>query len=163
MLGHLLGASLAPQEVEVDLDRTGQPDTAHPLAKEQIAGRLRLDDGEIRALADDARPEVGDRGIGPRSRRQSASNLRDRRQERRVALRARLEADGVLDAARLANLAEALDALRNNPCFRTEYGDFFVDYYLRIKDAEIARYRTEHPADSMDVTAWEQKEYFDLF
>jgi glutamine synthetase len=61
------------------------------------------------------------------------------------------------------NLAEALDALRNNPCFRTEYGDFFVDYYLRIKDAEIARFRTEHPADSMDVTAWEQKEYFDLF
>jgi glutamine synthetase len=68
------------------------------------------------------------------------------------------------DAERMPkNLAEALDVLRNNPCFRAEYGDFFVDYYLRIKDAEIARFRTEHPADSMDITAWEQKEYFDLF
>jgi hypothetical protein len=87
VFGHLLGSTLAAQEVEVDLDRTGQPDAADPLAKEQVAGRLRLDDGEIRALADDACAQVRDRGIGPRPRQQSASNLRDRRQERRVALR----------------------------------------------------------------------------
>jgi glutamine synthetase len=61
------------------------------------------------------------------------------------------------------NLAEALDDLRANKCFRSEFGDFFVDYYLRIKEAEIARFRVDHAADSMDVTPWEQKEYFDLF
>ena len=32
----------------------------------------------------------------------------------------------------------------------------FVDYYLRIKQAEVARFQSE-------VTEWEQKEYFDLF
>ena len=42
-------------------------------------------------------------------------------------------------------------------------GDGFVDYYLRIKDAEIARYRTEEKEDKSEVTHWEQKEYFDLF
>jgi glutamine synthetase len=31
-----------------------------------------------------------------------------------------------------------------------------VDYYIRIKQAEIARFQSE-------VTAWQQKEYFDLF
>ena len=41
------------------------------------------------------------------------------------------------------NLGEALDALRDNACFRGAFGDDFVDYYLRIKDAEIARFRTE--------------------
>jgi glutamine synthetase len=61
------------------------------------------------------------------------------------------------------NLGEALDALRDNACFRDEFGDFFVDYYLRIKYAELARFRTEEKVDSPDVTRWEQKEYFDLF
>ena len=61
------------------------------------------------------------------------------------------------------SLGEALDDLRANKCFRTEFGDFFVDYYLRIRDAEIARFRTDHPTDSMEVTPWEHKEYFDLF
>jgi glutamine synthetase len=55
-----------------------------------------------------------------------------------------------------ASLGEALDALRNNACFRSGFGDGFVDYYLRIKQAEIARFQSE-------VTEWEQKEYFDLF
>ena len=36
------------------------------------------------------------------------------------------------------------------------FGKHFVDYYLRIKEAEIARYRSE-------VTEWEQREYFELF
>jgi glutamine synthetase len=55
-----------------------------------------------------------------------------------------------------ASLGEALDALRGNACFRAGFGDGFVDYYLRIKHAEIARFQSE-------VTEWEQKEYFDLF
>jgi glutamine synthetase len=61
------------------------------------------------------------------------------------------------------SLGEALDALRTSACFRAAFGDGFVDYFLRIKDAEIARYRTEEKADSAEVTRWEQKEYFDLF
>lgn len=60
-------------------------------------------------------------------------------------------------------LGEALDALRTSDCFRNAFGNGFVDYYLRIKDAEIARYRSEERADAQDVTRWEQKEYFDLF
>jgi glutamine synthetase len=54
------------------------------------------------------------------------------------------------------SLGEALDALRDNACFRAGFGDGFVDYYLRIKQAEIVRFQSE-------VTEWEQKEYFDLF
>ena len=55
-----------------------------------------------------------------------------------------------------ASLGEALDALLDNACFRAGFGDGFVDYYLRIKRAEVARFQSE-------VTEWEQKEYFDLF
>ena len=55
-----------------------------------------------------------------------------------------------------ASLGEALDALRGSACFRAGFGDGFVDYYLRIKQAELARFQSE-------VTEWEQKEYFDLF
>jgi glutamine synthetase len=61
------------------------------------------------------------------------------------------------------SLGEALDALRASQCFRTGFGDGFVDYYLRIKDAEIARYRNEEKEDTLEVSRWEQKEYFDLF
>jgi glutamine synthetase len=55
-----------------------------------------------------------------------------------------------------ASLGEALDALAGSACFRAGFGDGFVDYYLRIKRAEVARFQSE-------VTEWEQKEYFDLF
>jgi glutamine synthetase len=55
-----------------------------------------------------------------------------------------------------ASLAEALAALRSNACYRSGFGEAFVDYYLRIKEAEIARFQAE-------VTEWEQKEYFELF
>jgi glutamine synthetase len=54
------------------------------------------------------------------------------------------------------NLAEALDALRDNTCLRAGLGSQFVDYYLHLKEAELARYQLE-------VTEWEQKEYFELF
>ncbi|MFL5043032.1 MAG: glutamine synthetase family protein [Xanthobacteraceae bacterium] len=54
------------------------------------------------------------------------------------------------------SLVEALDALRASACFRAALGDAFVDYYIRIKEAEIARFHAE-------VSEWEQKEYFDLF
>jgi glutamine synthetase len=61
------------------------------------------------------------------------------------------------------SLGDALDALRTSTCFRSAFGDGFVDYFLRIKDAEITRFENEGGEDTPDVTRWEQKEYFDLF
>jgi glutamine synthetase len=61
------------------------------------------------------------------------------------------------------SLGEALAALRDNACFSGAFGRDFIDYYCRIKDAEIVRYRAEVTNDTADVTHWEQKEYFDLF
>jgi len=54
------------------------------------------------------------------------------------------------------SLNEALDALRTSACFRTGFGDGFVDYYLTIKQAEVDRFQLE-------VTEWEQREYFELY
>jgi glutamine synthetase len=54
------------------------------------------------------------------------------------------------------SLEEALAALRSDACLADGFGREFVDYYLRLKEAEIARYQSE-------VTEWEQKEYFELF
>jgi glutamine synthetase len=60
------------------------------------------------------------------------------------------------------NLEEALTALRADDVFRAGFGTAFIDYYVHIKAAEAERFRKEageHP----EVTAWEQKEYLDLF
>jgi glutamine synthetase len=54
------------------------------------------------------------------------------------------------------SLEEALTALRQDACFAEAFGQSFIDYYLRIKQFEIARCQAE-------VTEWEQKEYFELF
>jgi glutamine synthetase len=53
-------------------------------------------------------------------------------------------------------LAEALQALRGDKIFRENLGETFVDYYCRIKEAEIARFNAE-------VSEWEHREYFELF
>jgi glutamine synthetase len=53
-------------------------------------------------------------------------------------------------------LAEALSALREDVCLRNVLGETFVDYYCRIKEAEIARF-------NLEVSEWEHREYFDLF
>ena len=60
-----------------------------------------------------------------------------------------------------ATLEEALAALRTNACFRAGFGDGFVDYYARIKEAEIARCRKEGQPEGPDVSEWEHREYFD--
>jgi glutamine synthetase len=54
------------------------------------------------------------------------------------------------------SLDEALRALRDDACLAEAFGRDFIDYYLRIKEAEVARYQSE-------VTEWEQREYFELF
>ena len=54
------------------------------------------------------------------------------------------------------SLGEALAALKESAVLRAGLGDFFVDYYLHLKQAEIARFELE-------VSDWEQREYFSLF
>ena len=53
-------------------------------------------------------------------------------------------------------LSEALEYLRNDKTLREGFGDTFVNYYCTIKEAEIARF-------NLEVSEWEQREYFDLF
>jgi glutamine synthetase len=55
-----------------------------------------------------------------------------------------------------ATLAEALAALRQDKVLCDGLGPTFVDYYCRIKEAEIARF-------NLEVSDWEHREYFDLF
>lgn len=54
------------------------------------------------------------------------------------------------------SLEAALAELAASECYRTGFGDAFVDYFLHIKRAEIARYQ-------LDVSEWEHREYFELF
>jgi glutamine synthetase len=54
------------------------------------------------------------------------------------------------------SLDAALAALREDTAFRTAFGAGFIDYIVRIKDAESARFQRE-------VSEWEHREYFDLF
>ncbi len=62
-------------------------------------------------------------------------------------------------------LEEAIAALRQSACLRAGFGEPFVNYFAHIKEAELARFRKEGgaPADPAAVTAWEHREYFDLF
>jgi glutamine synthetase len=53
-------------------------------------------------------------------------------------------------------LGEALAALRADAALTAGLGEAFVDYYCQLKDAELARF-------NLEVTEWEQREYFDLF
>src|SRR3546814_3049351 len=48
-------------------------------------------------------------------------------------------------------LEAALAALRASACYRDGLGDRFVDYFLHIKDAEIARYQLEVSEDRKSV------------
>jgi glutamine synthetase len=54
------------------------------------------------------------------------------------------------------SLEEALAALKADAVLREGLGSGFVDYYCRIKQAEIARF-------NLEVSDWEHREYFDLF
>jgi glutamine synthetase len=54
------------------------------------------------------------------------------------------------------SLAEALVSLEASAAAREGFGDAFVDYFVRLKRAEIARFEAE-------VHEWEQREYFELF
>ena len=65
-------------------------------------------------------------------------------------------------------LGAALAALDGSALLRRAFGDVFVDYYLRLKQAELdrfAQYCEDMRIDPAagDVTAWEQNEYYDFF
>jgi glutamine synthetase len=55
-----------------------------------------------------------------------------------------------------ATLAEALEHLKADKALREGLGAAFIDYWCRIKEAEIARF-------NLEVSDWEHREYFDLF
>ena len=57
---------------------------------------------------------------------------------------------------------------RLDPAIRDRFGALFMEYYLRLKHAELDRYRkycddSGIGADNADVTGWEQDEYYDFF
>lgn len=53
------------------------------------------------------------------------------------------------------SLEEAIGHLKASQVLREGMGSAFVDYYCRIKQAEIARF-------NLEVSEWEHREYFDL-
>ncbi len=53
-------------------------------------------------------------------------------------------------------LGEALEALRQDAVLGEGLGATFVDYFCHIKEAEIARC-------NLEVSDWEQREYFEMF
>jgi glutamine synthetase len=54
------------------------------------------------------------------------------------------------------SLSDALDALRTDECLREGFGSAFVDYFCKLKQAEIDRF-------NLEVTEWEHREYFEAF
>ncbi len=54
------------------------------------------------------------------------------------------------------SLEEALGALRQDAVLRAAIGETFIEYWLHLKEAELARFQAE-------VTTWEQREYFSLY
>jgi glutamine synthetase len=71
--------------------------------------------------------------------------------------------------SRLPNrLLVALEMLEQDPLFRRELGDRFIDYYLAFKRVEAGRFTRYVNNNNLDpssdeVTDWEQDEYFDFF
>ncbi len=66
------------------------------------------------------------------------------------------------------NLGDALDALSTSALFREQFGDIYIDYFVALKQAELARYTAYIADNNADdggngVSKWEQDEYFDFF
>jgi glutamine synthetase len=65
-------------------------------------------------------------------------------------------------------LGAALEALERDALFRREFGDVFIEYYLRLKRSELGRFNAwlkenGSPGPGDEPTEWEQNEYFDFF
>jgi glutamine synthetase len=66
------------------------------------------------------------------------------------------------------SLGDALAALAADAAFKDSFGTAFVDYFIRLKTAELNRFNAEAAPGrdgdvTNDVTVWEQNEYFDMF
>jgi len=66
------------------------------------------------------------------------------------------------------SLADALDEATASKLLRQQFGDLFMDYYVKLKQAELKRFddykaKNESEAQTGEVTQWEQDEYFDFF
>jgi glutamine synthetase len=66
------------------------------------------------------------------------------------------------------NLGDALEALGNSTLFREQFGNIYIDYFIALKQAELARYTAYIADNNADdggngVSQWEQDEYFDFF
>ena len=87
--------------------------------------------------------------------------------ERNLDLQPPDDAPYEADRPRLpATLGDALEALEACAAFREAFGDAFLDYYLRLKRAELDRFQRwceDNGDDGGDVTPWEQNEYYDFF
>ncbi len=118
----------------------------------------------LRVIGGAGRWRDADREPGRGAVRQSLSlhGVADRLRARRHRAQARAGAVG-RHALRDGRAAPAEDASKRRSwrCARMTacaagFGKGFVDYFIRIKQGELARYQTE-------VTEWEQREYFELF
>tara|TARA_R110000787_G_scaffold42326_3_gene104107 strand:+ start:217 stop:1707 length:1491 start_codon:yes stop_codon:yes gene_type:complete len=73
------------------------------------------------------------------------------------------------ERARLpVSLGDGLAALAGSDFFRDRFGSLFMDYYLRLKQAELDRFRQYCDDEGIDgggaeATAWEHAEYYDFF
>lgn len=63
------------------------------------------------------------------------------------------------------SLGEAIQELRKDQALRAAFGEGFIDYYCRIKQAEVDRYAKDAKpsADDREVIDWEQREYFEFY
>jgi glutamine synthetase len=66
------------------------------------------------------------------------------------------------------SLLQALERLEGSALFRAEFGEIFIDYFLKLKRNEAGRFEhwleqkgMQDPGD--ETTEWEQNEYFDFF
>ncbi|HEY6538077.1 MAG TPA: glutamine synthetase family protein [Candidatus Dormibacteraeota bacterium] len=80
---------------------------------------------------------------------------------------AMVQADPYAEAAPAlpASLGEAVEALDQDQFFRQALGREIIDYLVMLKRFEYNRYLEEagDAADPVEVTEWEQKEYFEFF
>jgi glutamine synthetase len=53
-------------------------------------------------------------------------------------------------------LNDAIDVLGDDECLREGFGSAFIDYFCKLKQAEIDRF-------NLEVTEWEHREYFESF
>jgi glutamine synthetase len=65
------------------------------------------------------------------------------------------------------SLDEALNALANEPLYRSAFGEVFIDYFLQLKRTELTRYQRFLDGSAApqgdEPSEWEHNEYFDFF